>query len=222
MPIKAALFDLDNTLIDFMGMKRACCSAAVEAMIRSGLGMEKGKALRLLFGLYKKHGIEYQHIFEAFTKKLGGKVDYRLVAEGIIAYRKAQLVYMKPYADVVPTLLRLREKGLKLGIVTDAPAIKAWMRLVETGLSELFDVVITFDDTREKKPSSRPFLKALKALKLKPEEALFVGDWPERDIKGAKALGMKTAFAAYGSEHRGGRADYVLRSFREVLRAVGR
>jgi len=35
--MKAIVFDLDNTLIDFLKMKRICCTAAVEAMIGSGL-----------------------------------------------------------------------------------------------------------------------------------------------------------------------------------------
>ena len=33
---------------------------------------------------------------------------------------------------------------------------------------------------------------ALKNLKVQPEEALMIGDWPERDVVGAKQIGMKT------------------------------
>ena len=43
--IKAILFDLDNTLIDFMTMKRKCCEAAIDSMIASGLDMKREKAL---------------------------------------------------------------------------------------------------------------------------------------------------------------------------------
>ena len=38
----------------------------------------------------------------------------------------------------------------------------------------------------------------LKKLRLKPESSLMIGDWPERDVVGAKKIGMKTAFAVYG------------------------
>ena len=44
MPIRAVLFDLDNTLIDFMTMKRKSCEAAVDAMISAGLRMPKRRA----------------------------------------------------------------------------------------------------------------------------------------------------------------------------------
>ena len=59
----------------------------------------------------------------------------------------------------------------------------------------------------------------LKRLEVKPEEALMVGDWAERDIVGAKNVGMKTAFAKYGDtfnteEHN---ADYELNDISELI-----
>ena len=39
---------------------------------------------------------------------------------------------------------------------------------------------------------------ALDYLKIKPNEAIMIGDWPERDVVGAKEIGMKTIFARYG------------------------
>ena len=39
---------------------------------------------------------------------------------------------------------------------------------------------------------------SLESLGLKPEETIMIGDWPERDVVGAKQIGMKTAFARYG------------------------
>ena len=39
---------------------------------------------------------------------------------------------------------------------------------------------------------------ALKKLNLEPKSSLMIGDWPERDVVGAKKIGMRTAFAVYG------------------------
>jgi putative hydrolase of the HAD superfamily len=219
---EAILFDLDNTLIDFMLMKRKSCEAAIDAMISAGLKMEKEKAMKILFKLYGEKGIEYNRIFQEFLMKTIGRIDYRILAEGIVAYRKAQVSYVKPYPGTVKTLIKLKEKGLKLGIVSDAPSVNAWIRLVEMNIHEFFDVVITFYDTHEKKPSRKPFLKAIEKLGVKPEKTLFVGDWPERDIKGAKALGMKTAFAKYGCVKRVGKIkpDYVLEKIEDLLKIV--
>jgi HAD superfamily hydrolase (TIGR02253 family) len=218
--IKAVLFDLDNTLIDFMRMKRTSVDAALNAMLGAGLKLEKDAASKKLYEIYWKHGIEQQKIFQKFLRKVSGKVDYKILAAGIVAYRKTQLGVLEPYAMVIPTLIKLREQGLKLAIISDAPRLKAWIRLVEMKIQDFFDVVITFEDTNKRKPDKAPFQAALKKLNLKAEECLMVGDWPERDIKGAKSLGMQTAFAKYGATKTTSKADYDLKSIEDVLRIV--
>ena len=220
MAIKAILFDLDNTLLDFSRFKKECCNSAIDAMISAGLRMPKGKALRILFELYDKYGIEYNRIFQKFLEKVKGKVDYRILAHGITAYRKRREKLMIPYRDVVPTLKKLG-KRYKLAIISDAPRIKAWERLVASGLDKYFDAVITKGDVKVQKPSSKIFRKALKVLHAKPSEALMVGDKVGRDIKGAKALGIKSVFARYGnpSVKKSG-ADFEIRNIRELVEIV--
>ena len=81
---------------------------------------------------------------------------------------------------------------------SDAPAREAWLRLCSLNFQHLFDTVVTFGDTGERKPSAAPFRRALEQLGVQPSEALMVGDWPERDVVGAAKLGIRTAFARYG------------------------
>jgi putative hydrolase of the HAD superfamily len=219
--IKAILFDLDNTLIDFMKMKRLSCEAAIDAMIGAGLKVKHDEAIKTLYDLYDKHGMEEKTIFQKFLKKLTGKIDHRILANGIVAYRKVRTGFLDPYPNVDYVLLKLKAMGLKVGIVTDAPRLKAWIRLASMKLSNYFDVVVTFEDTKQHKPSKLPFKAALKQLKLKPKECLMVGDWPERDIKGANAVGMKTCFAKYGNPKiKKTEADYEINDIREVLQIV--
>lgn len=217
--MKAILFDLDNTLIDFMRMKRISCEAAITAMIDAGLPMEKDHAYKKLFKLYEKHGIENQRIFQKFLKETIKKVDYRILARGVTAYRRMQAGYLEPYPQVRRTLIKLKEKGIKLGIVSDAPRMRAWLRLTEMGLSDFFDVVITLDDTGKRKPHSMPFKTAIKVLGFSPSEILFVGDNPARDIVGAKKAGMQTALAKYGQIFPAGKvqATYNLAQFSDLL-----
>ena len=220
--MRAVLFDLDNTLIDFMRMKKISCEAAITAMIDAGLRMPKEKAYKLLFDLYGVHGIEHGGIFQIFLEKAVGRVDYRILSKGIAAYRKMQAGYLEPYPHVRSTLIFLRENGLKLGIVSDAPRMKAWMRLAEMGLTDFFDFVVTLDDTGKTKPSALPFKAALRELGIDARDILFVGDNPGRDIKGAKAVGMRTALAKYGQTfpNKGIKADYVLRDFEDLREIV--
>ena len=219
--IKAVLFDLDNTLIDFLKMKKLSCEAAIDAMIGAGLHIKHDKAIKVLYGLYDKYGMEERTIFQKFLTKLTGKIDYKILANGIVAYRRVRTGFLDPYPNVDYVLLKLKGKGLKLGIVTDAPKLKAWIRLAYMKLTNYFDVVVTFEDTKQHKPSKLPFEAALKKLKLKPEECLMVGDWPERDIKGAKAIGIKTCFARYGNPNiKKTDADYEIKNIKELLDIV--
>ena len=105
---------------------------------------------------------------------------------------------MTPYPGTKRTLIKLKEKGLKLAVVSDAPKIKAWLRLNAMRIDDFFDVVVAKEDTGHLKPSRLPFSAALKQLNLQAEECLMVGDWPEKDIKGASQLGIRTCFAKYG------------------------
>ena len=66
--IKAVLFDLDNTLIDFVKMKKIACEQAISAMIDAGLEMKKGQGMKILFTLYDKYGWENQKIFQHFLQ----------------------------------------------------------------------------------------------------------------------------------------------------------
>lgn len=218
--IKAILFDLDNTLIDFMMVKKVASDKAADAMVKAGLNMRKKDAEKELFKFYLDVGIESNDAFTKFLKKHKSYSD-KLLAVALNAYLKTKYKYIKPYKRVKKTLQKLKAKGLKLGIVTDAPKLKAYMRLDAMGIIEYFDVVVGFEDTRRTKPSKLPFRKALKLLKVKPSETIHVGDWPERDVKGAKKLGMKTCLAKYGW-HMGKyvKPDYEINKFEELLDVV--
>lgn len=221
MALKAVLFDLDNTLVDFMRFKRQCSQAAIRAMVEAGLAMKEEKAEKILFEMYYKFGIEDQRIFERFLKKVSGKIDFRVLANGIAAYRKMKASQLVPYPGVRKTLIKLKELGMVLGIVSDAPRMQAWLRLAEMDLTEFFDLVIALEDTGKLKPSKMPFEQAIKKLGFEPGKILFVGDNPTRDINGAKAMGMKTALAVYGQLFKGKcKPDFVLREPTDLIAVV--
>lgn len=218
--IKAVIFDLDNTLIDFMKMKMLSCDAAIVAMIGAGLDIERKKALKILFDLYGKYSLEEKTIFQKFLKKVSGKINYRILASGIVAYRKIRSGFLEPYPGTDYVLLKLKNNGVKVGVLTDAPKLKAWVRLASMSLSNFFDVVVTFEDSKKLKPSQKPFKVILNKLRIKPEECLMVGDRPERDLKGAKKLGIKTCFAKYGNPTGKAKADYTINDIRDLLKIV--
>jgi len=197
-PINGVIFDLDNTLLDFMKMKEFAVKAAIKGMIEAGLSINEAKSYDDIIEIYEKYGWENQSVFNVFLEKQIGYVDNKYLAAGIVAYRRAREANLMAYPNVHKTLMSLAKLGIKLAVVSDAPSREAWMRLYYLNLYHYFDVVITFDDSGERKPSSKPFKLCLESLKLEPEETIMVGDWPERDVVGAKKIGMRTAFARYG------------------------
>lgn len=221
---KAVFFDLDNTLVDFMRMKEQSCDAAIRAMTDAGIEAEEEKVKKLLYEMFRKYGMEDPLIFQKLLQELKGEVDYRVLSSAINAYRKAQVGLLFPYPGTRKTLVRLKELGLKLGVVSDAPKLKAWLRLTEMNIAEFFDFVIALEDTGKLKPDKMPFELALKKSGFKADEILFVGDNPERDIKGAKAAGMKTALAKYGQFPRAGgvKADYELSEISAIKEIVSK
>lgn len=196
--IRAIIFDLDNTLTDFMKMKAEAVNAAIDGMIDAGLQLPRESVRARIDAIYKEQGMEYQQVFDTLLESELGHIDPKILASGIVAYRKARGSSLKPYPHVQMTLLELAKRGIKLAVVSDAPRAQAWLRLCDLSLQHVFDVVVTHDDTGEYKPSPGPFREALRQLEVAVDQALMVGDWPERDMVGAKSLGIKTVFARYG------------------------
>ena len=196
--IKAIIFDLDNTLLDFVKMKQFAVKAAITAMIEAGLDVDEKKAYQDIFDLYIKKGWENQQVFDDYLNQTVGKVSNKILAAGIVSYRRAREATLLVYPNVNKTLIELIKMGIQLSVVSDAPSREAWMRLYYLNLHHVFDPVLTFDDTGVRKPSAKPFEMALDILQSSPDEVLMIGDWPERDVVGAKQIGMKTIFARYG------------------------
>lgn len=218
--LKAILFDLDNTLLDFSGFKRETALAAAKAMRKAGVALTERELYARIFKVYEEKGIEYQRTFGdvLYGLELTQHELERARQAAVIAYTKKKYEHIKPRPKAIQVLSSLKHK-YKLGIVTDAPREKAWQRLILSGLDGFFYPVVTYNDTLEHKPSLKPFELALHLLKVNASDVLFVGDNPERDILGAKKTGLKTCLAKYGcidyTEERAV-ADYMIEKFEKL------
>ncbi len=222
--IKAVIFDLDNTLVDFMLMKRQAVSAAIDAMIDAGLKLSRDEAQERIDAIYKERGIEFQNVFDQLLYDVFQKVDYKILSAGVIAYRRAREAALVPYPHVNMTIIALLKRGIRLAVISDAPGREAWLRLTYLNFHHFFDCVVTFEDTGERKPSPAPFRKALSQLGVEPDEAIMVGDWAERDMVGAAQVGITTVFARYGDTFGTveTRADFEINDVSELLGVVDR
>lgn len=119
------------------------------------------------------------------------KIDLRTCLE---AYKWRAIPGTFPFPDVIEGLGRLRSSGLKMGIITNAYQ-PMWLRDIEMeehGLLEFFpDCRFSAADLGRLKPHPEVFAKALACLGTTAEETIFIGDNPTADIAGAQAAGMR-------------------------------
>ncbi len=196
--IKVVIFDLDNTLTDFMRMKESAVDGAVDAMIDAGLRLPPETIKNKIYEVYKEKGIEFQGVFDEVLEALLGEVNHKVLAAGVVAYRRAKEAALVLYPHVRVTLFELIKRGIRLAVISDAPRKEGWLRLCYLQLHHMFDMVLTFEDTGERKPSPVPFRQVLEHFDVEPGNAMMVGDWPERDIRGAAQVGIVSVFARYG------------------------
>ncbi len=215
--VKAVVFDMDNTLFDFVEAKLKACKAVVEYL---GVGDEEELLKYFLRGI---HGFEdLENIADYMRdKEIYNKEKYE---ECCRIYEEVKLSNIEPYPQVRETLEKLREMGLKLAVVTDAMNGHALSRLRKAGLLHLFDVVVSADMTGKRKPEPDSIKLALQKLGVDAREAILVGDSVRRDIEAGKRLGMITVYAAYGDrnffEDKSGEADFTLKEIKLLVKII--
>ncbi len=94
------------------------------------------------------------------------------------------------FPDTLPTLARLRDAGLELGIVSNFDS-RLFPVLKGLGLSDWFDTVTISSLAQAAKPSPKIYHLALEKHAVDPEEALHVGDSLRDDVEGAKKAGLR-------------------------------
>ena len=98
-------------------------------------------------------------------------------------------VNIEPFSDTHDSLKRLKQRGLRLGIVSNAwPSLER--KFAVLGLREYFDTFVISAQVGCCKPDERIYRKAMEGLELPAENLLFVDDWPG-NVRKANGLGLR-------------------------------
>ncbi|MGI5193458.1 HAD family hydrolase [Streptomyces sp. CA-288835] len=208
--VEAVLFDFSNTIFQMIDLETllrrvGTASGRLATLDEPGALTEISQQLRTAFQLPTVVALQQGRDLspEQHRRAMQGwweQVDFLRGVEEV-AYREltAPDAWI-PYPDTEPVLRALRDRGLRIGIVSDF----AWdlrVHLTHHGLEPLFDTcVISYEQGREK-PDPQLFLKACADLGADPRATLMVGDNPVRD-GGATACGLRTYILP--AEHRTG------------------
>jgi len=214
--IKAIFFDIDDTLFPSTEFAELARRNAIRAMIEAGLDTNFDSALSRLKSIVKKHGSNYSNHLDELVASFGHKKDYKIIAAGIAAYHNTKSSIM-PFPETPRTLFALRDSGFKIYAATNGNALKQWDKLIRLGLYLLFEEVFVSEEVGVEKSSSF-YKKILKKLKLNPEEAVMVGDRPDKDILAAKSAGMKTIRIIKGKHaKKKSSADFEIKSLDAII-----
>ena len=130
-----------------------------------------------------------------------------------------------PHDDVKPTLLELKRRGYKLGIIANTiteTEIPDWM--CHDQVADCFQTVILSSKVRLRKPDPAIYLLASRRIGTVPENCAYVGDNPVRDVEGAvdAGYGSMILYEDAGTADREGKLptvkpDYRIKAIRELL-----
>ncbi len=169
MKTQAVLFDFDYTLGDSTPGIYNCACYALKKMghpmpdynaVRHTIGLSLPRSYTALTGDERaENGERYTRLFRETAASNGYMLDHTTL-----------------FPETIPTLSRLYERGIPLGIVTTKRKETIREILEKFGISHLISVIIGVDDAKAPKPDPSGLLMALKALTVSAENALYVGD----------------------------------------------
>ncbi len=108
------------------------------------------------------------------------------------AYYKNLIKAMKPDTKATAFLKECKRRQIPVCVVTDLYGNIQVQKLNRLKLSRYIDYVVANDEVGVDKPNERIFKRALEKISVLPKDAVMIGDNYEKDIKGAKALGILT------------------------------
>ena len=178
------LFDFDGTLVDTHGVILDCYRHAALEVLGEELPADVIEA-----NLSRT-------LREAAADVAGDRAEdfFRVYVEHSLALH-ADGVW--PFEGVTEMLMRLRDDGCRLGIVTSKLRAVVDLVLDQVSYGPAFEVIVTVDDTELHKPDPEPILCAVERLKVGPDAVIYVGDSPF-DILAARAAGVASGAALWG------------------------
>jgi putative hydrolase of the HAD superfamily len=198
LKIRAVLFDLGDTLV------KTWIPEATYQKVLASLGInrpvedikqalakteEEFKKSKYRF-MYGKAGYEeYWQKWDSLVLKNLNISDESLAKEILVKwFDYADCV---TYPDTKKVLARLKQMGLKLGLISIGYEEDIVAMFEKANLQkDLFDIIVGANTIKKEKPHPAVFNYALKKLGVKPEETLFVGDHVDNDYRGATRVGI--------------------------------
>lgn len=209
LPFEVLLFDLGNTLLFFDGywpdIFTQSHGVLIDTLINSGYKFDRSRFIEdfsaRLKEYYTAREIEFiEHttgiILRDLLKKYGyDEVSYEAIHGFLDQMYAVTQDYWKIEDDAIQTLAILKEKGFRLGILSNAGYDRDVQTLVDrTGLRPFFEQIITSAAVGIRKPHPRIFKVAMDSFHTSPSQTLMIGDTLGADVLGAFNAGLSSVW----------------------------
>ncbi|MGE5555861.1 MAG: HAD family hydrolase [Methanocella sp.] len=184
MPIEAVIFDLDGTLAAFNLDYKSLRGEVRGHLMRIGVPASLLSVKESLFEMLSKAELYFKNSTKSAQAYKDARHQCLAIAEKY-EMEAASLTSLQPGA--VETLKELQKLKLKVGLCTLSSEAAANYILQRFKIAEYFQVVVSRDKVARVKPDSEQLEIALKALGVKPTDAIIVGD-SAADMQSAKDL----------------------------------
>ncbi|SDJ62521.1 HAD family hydrolase [Salimicrobium halophilum] len=186
--IKAVIFDLDGTLLDRDATVEVFVYDQYERFIEFLNHIPKEN--------YMKRFIELDDHGYAWKDKVYSRLVEEFAIQGI-SWEELLQDYVDhfnkhciPFPNLLETLGRLKQQGFLLGVITNGKGQFQMDNIRALGIGDFTDTILISEWEGVKKPDPFIFEKAVERLKVHPEECVYIGDHPDKDVKAAEAVGM--------------------------------
>ena len=206
--IKAVIFDYVGTLVNCKGYSMdASKEKLYKALQDEGFNCTQESFMQAYSVAHEKYRkVRYEQLREVTNAVWVAEALCSLgfqVTPDDARVKTALNVFFQDFVDTLELregakkLLKQTQSHCKVGLVSNftyAPVIYKSLR--QLGISPFFNAIVVSEENGWRKPSSHIFQDTLKKLQVEADEAVYIGDSPIEDIKGAKQAGLETVFVA--------------------------
>ena len=154
-----------------------------------------------------------------FSRSFGKPIEYDLenyfvgkteqeVMQQYNKFFKKRKSYVKLFPQSAEVLKEIKKRKLKLGLISNSTKFIVMSVLNHYKLKKYFDVIITMEDVKNRKPAPDSVLKACRLLKVKPQNAILIGDTMNDMIAGGGAGCVTVGYKIKG--------DYSINSLNSI------
>ncbi len=203
---RIVFFDLDGTLLDH---DVPFAAVFVQTLRRHGIETTEEdvtRAMRASWAWFSEHLLRFTDdelgLWRGFNQQVCAAVGAGPRADTAGAAVTEAFVHLdrpRLFDDAVPCLDALEGAGIRLGIITARP--DAARVVAPLGIHRRFAVIVDAFTCHSAKVDPRPYAHALRDARVRPHEALHVGDHPDHDVAWARAAGMRAVLLDRRDEH---------------------